>query len=158
MFEQGLPGYRRPGVASARRLTFESYIMNNLSAVTRHNHLSPARNHGDDTVGMKKRLCSFFGVLLIGLILCINGSLAFFLYPMGISYFICTLARFKKEYWNSVDSVVLGWLLYLILLFFVGALPQRKYFRILMAIMIILTLMNVAGCQMYLYELSQIGK
>ena len=112
---------------------------------------------GDEFVGMDIRLGSFFGLLIVGMLLCIHGIPYFIFYPAGLTYSFLALTGRLNTGWGE-GGLVLGYLIYLVLLVATFALPLKKHFRIIFSFLIIFTLMNVAGCHIILRGLSHIGK
>ncbi|HRV30251.1 MAG TPA: hypothetical protein P5169_00975 [Kiritimatiellia bacterium] len=110
---------------------------------------------GEEWVGLDVRLFTFFGILALGMLLCLNGAFAFHLYPAGL---IFILAGLREDIAYTKAGLLLGYFLYLALLIATITLPLKKHFRFLVIVMMVFMLMNVAGCQIILHEISAMGQ
>ena len=106
------------------------------------------------TIG--KRLAQFFGILLLGMLCCVNGAPLILFYPIGrvaALFAVSGLTLPKSE----ILLLTVSYGLYALLLAGFLVVRRQALFSIFMTLMILTTLLNIAGCQIILHGLGRIG-
>ena len=109
-------------------------------------------NNSSEVNGGKR----FFIILLIGLLCCINGAVAVVAYPMGLYLLAFPLMSVNINI-KPESFLVIGYVIYIALLVSFISVKKRGSLNILTWIMVILTCINIAGCQQILTGIGSIG-
>ena len=106
-----------------------------------------------------KRLCLIAGAMLIAMVItCSQGILlspwTAVLFPTGLIYSIQVVFGYitGQKSWpavliNGIGPILFGWLIYLSILFSAIFTKKRTTFVVFYAILVVLLIANVAGCQ-----------
>ena len=105
----------------------------------------PNRNN----IRLGTRLGVYFGLLLLGMLLCIRGIPIFLFYPSGIMLSVFLLTGFFPA--NECIPLIAGYSIYIALLIGFLISSKRSGFIAVIALMAIVTILNVAGCQYVLH-------
>lgn len=94
----------------------------------------------------------FFILLAVGLLCCVNGAPAFFFYPVGLTIFLADAVRGDEGI-----LLALGYTVYFVLLVAFLVVKTKVSLSILIGVMVIVTCLNIAGCQSILHGIGSIG-
>lgn len=101
------------------------------------------------------RMKLYFGVIAAGMILCIKGIFAILLYPIGVMISIQHLTKVKFD--NDLFYMLPGYGIYIVLFLAFLIANRRLVVYILVGVLVLVTLLNVAGCHSLMNQLRHIG-
>ena len=105
--------------------------------------------HEPNRMHLKFRMLLYFGILAIGMLVCVRGLTRFYMYPLGLMF---TVWRMTKIETAAGVALIIGYSVHALLLLSFLATKRRWVVFCLTVIMVILTILNVSGCQHLLDE------
>lgn len=107
------------------------------------------------TLLLSTRMSLCFGILVAGMLMCADGAAGIMMYPAGFMVGIGLLSGIRVP---DDQAISMGYILYMSLFLAFTLAENRRLIQVLTLIMILVTVLNVAGCRHILNELDQIGK